>query len=168
MSLRTEVETDPRAAVFSLLDEVRAGMLGLSGQNPVLQPMTHFADPETGLIWFITAKDTALVRDLAATGAAQAVYAVVSLNHDAHASLRGPLDLVQDGERLDNLWSPLAAAWFAEGGADPRVTLLRFAPVDGQIWVSHGAGLGFGVQNVLANLSTEQTPDLGSHAMIAF
>lgn len=174
MSYQNAVTENPRAALFEVMEAARAGMLGLTGSKAGLQPMTHFADEHAGLIWFISATDTELVRALeggpgAVFGAGKAAdYVLVSPDHDVHANIRGTLSRVEDEARLDALWSPLIGAWFKEGRHDPRVALLCFTPEKAEIWASTTSTLKFGFEMIRANLTTGHSPDVGTHAVVDF
>jgi general stress protein 26 len=89
MSIPHDVSIDPRGAVFDVLDEVKAGMLGLTGGGDGFQPMTHFLDGSAGVIWFISSAETDLVQSLGQ--GEDADYVVISQDHDVHISLRGKL-----------------------------------------------------------------------------
>lgn len=166
MSYQNAVEDNPRAALFDVMDGARTGMLGLNASKAGLKPMTHFPDAEAGAIWFISANDTDLVRELGA--GRHADYVVISKNHDVHASIRGTLAVVRDEAKLDELWSPVVGAWFKEGREDPRATLLRFTPEIAEIWASTTSSLKFGFEVMRANVSEDHQPDLGSHGVVNF
>lgn len=166
MSIQDNVSTNPRGAVFDVLDEVRAGMLGLSAAGEGFQPMTHFPDPTAGVIWFISSTQTDLVASL--DQGENADYVVISPDHDVHISLRGKLYHVQDRARIDDLWSPMIAAWFAGGRTDPHVALLRFELEVGDIWASTPSTLKFGFEMIRANLDPSHHPDIGVKANVRF
>lgn len=109
-SLRETMRGSPRKALFEAMNDVRAGMLGLEaseeGGAQGLQPMTHFPEPETGMIWFISSRQTDLVRGLPRSASAQ--YVVISKDHDFHARLQGYLSQIDDPLKLEEIWSPLA------------------------------------------------------------
>jgi len=165
MSHESEVTANPRAALFDVMDGVRVGMLGLKAGSAGAQPMTHFLDVETEVIWFISSKDTDLVRDLGLGG--QSEYVIISKDHDVHASLQGILSHVQDAGKLDQLWSPMVSAWFKDGRSDPRIALLQFKPKVAEIWASTTSAVRFGLEMVRANL-TDHEPNVGTHQVIRF
>jgi general stress protein 26 len=80
------MSTDPndRAAVekrlWKELDDARFGMLGLTNGHQHFQPMTAFAEPEGGQIWFFTKEDTDLARS--ANGGAEAMLIVQSKDQE--------------------------------------------------------------------------------------
>jgi general stress protein 26 len=166
MSLQDKVATDPRGAVFDALDGVRAGMLGLTAGCDGFQPMTHFPDRASGTIWFISSTDTALVQSLGM--GEDADYIVISEDHDLHASLRGKLYQLHDDAKLEELWSPVVAAWFEGGRKDPRVALLRFDPAVAEVWASSTSSLKFGLEIVRATLDPGHQPDIGVKATVRF
>ena len=65
------MSTDPndKAAVeqrlWKELDHARFGMLGLMNSHQHFQPMTAFAEPESGQIWFFTKDDCAQAQMIA-------------------------------------------------------------------------------------------------------
>ncbi len=166
MSIQDDVTADPRSATFEVLEGVRAGMLGLTGGGDGFQPMTHFADAEAGLIWFISSTETAIVESLGMGEDAE--YVVISEDHDVHISLRGKLYHLHDDAKLDELWSPVIGAWFEGGREDPRVALLRFEPEVADIWASSTSSLKFGFEIIRANLDPEHQPDIGVKATVRF
>lgn len=166
MSLHDTVMKDPRGALFEVLEDVRAGMLGLSGTGTGFQPMTHFPDAEAGVIWFISSTETALVQSLGL--GEDADYVVISQDHHSHISLRGKLYHLQNEERLDALWSPMIGAWFEGGRADPRVALLRFEPEVAELWVSTPSSFKFGIEMIRAHLDPSHQPDIGVKVSVPF
>ena len=117
-------------------------MLGLTGVDEShAQPMTaQFDDAgerkaeHRGPIYFFTAKDTDLARDLGGTHHATMHFA--SKGHDLFASVDGELVADNDRATIDRLWNPFVAAWFEGGKEDPNLQLLRFEPDRAQIWLS--------------------------------
>jgi general stress protein 26 len=166
MTLQDDVATDPRSALFDVLDGVRAGMLGMTAGGDGLQPMTHFADRTSGTIWFISSTDTALVQSLGM--GEDADYVVISQDHDLHASLRGKLYQLHNDAKLDELWSPVIAAWFEGGRQDPRVAMLRFDPEVADVWASSTSSLKFGFEIIRSTLDPGHQPDIGVKKTVRF
>lgn len=147
------------------IGKVTAVMLGLQGRQQHLQPMYPFPDSETGEIWFLSKKDAELVKDI---GEGQrAIFAVVGSNHDYHASCLGALQQVIDPSKVDELWSANVAAWYEKGKEDPNIALLRFTPIDAEIWASSSNLITFGWEIFKSNLS-EKTPDVGVRNHLEF
>lgn len=166
MSYLDQTRDDPRAALFAAMDDVHAGMLGVEGSGQHMAPMTHFHDPQTAEVWFITAADTDLVRAVGLGGRGR--YCVVGKDQTFFACLTGALEQVEDKAKLHQLWSPVTSAWFKDGADDPRVVLLRLTLQDAAIWASTGNTLVFGFEIARANLSEDHTPDVGEHVVVRF
>lgn len=166
MSKRDELQNAPRKAVFDVMDDTRVGMLGVEGSGQHMQPMTHFPDRDTGEIWFITSIETDLVR--AVGQGARAHYCVVSKDQDFYACLAGTLEQAHNSAKLDDLWSPMVAAWFEGGREDPKVSLLRLVLSDGALWATTESTVKLGIEIARANLSSGHKPDIGDHMEIRF
>ncbi|WP_208351440.1 pyridoxamine 5'-phosphate oxidase family protein [Pseudaestuariivita rosea] len=166
MSDIERAEDDPVGQLWDQLDNVRAGMLGIDHSDQHFQPMTHFIDREAECLWFITASDTDLVRAIGQ--GATAHYNAMGDNHDYHACLRGTIIQSSDTEKLDELWSVAAAAWFEEGREDPKVTLLQMTLRDGAIWASEGNAMIVGWKMIKAAMTSESHPAIGTQQIVSF
>jgi len=155
-----------RETLFDLLDELRAGMLGIAGSSQHMQPMTHHIDRNTAELWFITSKQTDLVRSVGVGNTAH--FTVTGPDHRTWASLSGPITQSNDTAKLDEMWSTVAAAWFDEGRNDPDICLLHMPLHEAALWTSTGNPLVFGLEIARANLSQDHKPDVGEHVIIAF
>ena len=115
-------------------------MLGLTGATSGhAQPMTaQLRDPgEGGPIWFFTAADVDLVKEMGDGAAAMLHFA--SKGHDLFASVEGRLVPETDRALVDELWNPFAAAWYEGGKDDPKLRLIRFDPGAAQIWLNENS-----------------------------
>jgi hypothetical protein len=61
----------------------------------------------------------------------------------------------------------MVAAWYPDGKDDPHLTLLKFTPRDGQVWVSKQGVVRLAYQVAKANL-TKNPPDMGSSTDVRF
>ena len=139
-------------------------MLGAVGGDR-LQPMTAFSEPENELVWFFTRNDTDLAVE--AVGAADARLIFASKDEKVFADISGILSIDHDRGRIERYWNPVVAAWYPGGKDDPQLTLMKFEPRDGQVWVSQKGAVGFAFEITKANLSKKQ-PDLGGSAKVSF
>ena len=160
MSDTDKAKTDPQEQFWDQLDGHTAGMLGISGADQHMQPMTHMSARDENALYFFTSRSSDLVKIL--TPGAIAHYTYVNRDHDYHACMKGNLTLSHDREKIDRFWSPVIAAWFDGGKDDPDLALLRLDLEDAAIWASTGSGLKFGWEIAKANLTTGQKPDVGT------
>ena len=166
MNAYANIVAHPRDALIEHLDKLRAGMLGVENSGQHMQPMTHYADWDRNRLWFLTSKQTDLVRMLAP--GAPAMFCLTDEKHGFDACLRGHLTEELDRAKLDEYWSPVAAAWFKGGKDDPDLTMLRLDLVDAAMWGSSDSLVKFGFEILKANMNEDETPDLGVHKVINF
>ncbi|WP_375690512.1 pyridoxamine 5'-phosphate oxidase family protein [Pseudooceanicola sp. LIPI14-2-Ac024] len=144
------------------MDDVRAGMLHTDADRVV--PMSHYTDPERGVFWFITADGTDAHK--AAVDGKAVHYVVAEAGAKVYARVDGRLTVEDDREKLDELWSPVASAWFEDGKEDDDVRLVKFTPSTAEVWLTDG-GAGFLYEIAKANL-TDAKPDMGDHGVVRF
>ena len=159
---RAEVERE----FWQEVERTRCGMLG-AGQvsRGRFVPMTAFAEPESGKIWFYTSRGS----DLAGAGerGVPAVFIVMAKDQELQACVRGELRSSCDTLHRDKYWGPTVAAWFPKGKKDPNLTLLCFTCEDADVWVSDVGMLKFGWEMAKANL-TGSTPNVVGHVHLTF
>ncbi len=99
MNAYSAIEKDPRTALSEQMEDLRAGMLGVEGAADHMQPMTHFPDWAKNEIWFLTSKETDLVRKL--VPGQKAKYVLMGKKQDFQACLRGSLTETMNADRLE-------------------------------------------------------------------
>lgn len=127
-------EADIKAKFWKALKSDRTMFLGLAeGEDGHARPMTaQIEGDEGGPIWFFTATENALYRQIGGSSRAMAHFA--SKGHDVWATLHGNLSTSQDRAIIDRLWNPFIAAWY-EGKDDPKIALIRLDPEEAEIWI---------------------------------
>ncbi|KUF09108.1 pyridoxamine 5'-phosphate oxidase family protein [Pseudoponticoccus marisrubri] len=153
---------DLKTEFWSRMDDVRAGMLAADGERPV--PMAPMAERDAQAIWFITAAGSAA--DRSAKSGGEASFHVADPKANFYANVFGKLEEANDSDKLDDLWSSMAAAWFPEGRDDDAVRLVKFTPHDGEVWATQG-GAAYLYEIAKANM-TDKTPDVGTHGRVVF
>jgi general stress protein 26 len=51
-----------------------------------------------------------------------------------YISIYGAASIYKDQSIIDELWTPVAKAWFEEGKNDPNVTVIKVTPSDAYYW----------------------------------
>ena len=141
---------------------ITSGMLSSDGARPV--PMSHTAVREDRALWFITAKGTDIAD--AAGSNPSASYIVACQKGQLYAAIDGSLSISEDRAKLDEIWSPIASAWFEDGQQDEDIVLVKFALSEGEIWATDG-GARFLYEIAKGNL-TGAEPDMGEHGTVTF
>lgn len=163
------IDMNDREAVerrlWAELDKQHLGMLGIveGAQTHHFQPMTAFAEPEIGKIWFFTRKDTDLARD--AEGGRRSMLVLMSRDREMQACIAGELSARMDRERLERWWSPYVAAWFPEGKDDPHLTMLCLDCDEARVWISDAGPIRYAWETAKANIAGKQ-PDVGGRTDI--
>ena len=126
-------ETEARDEFWSALKSDMTVMLALGDQPTEAQPMTAqlLDEAPQGPIYFFTSIDSHLARDLTDTRVAFMTFA--DKGHNIFATIEGSLQIHNDRAVIEALWNPFVAAWF-DGKDDPKLCLLRFEAVEGQVW----------------------------------
>ncbi|MCA1774969.1 MAG: pyridoxamine 5'-phosphate oxidase family protein [Paracoccaceae bacterium] len=158
--------SDDKQEFFDRLDKVQAGMLGLTKDGETVPMAPQLRKDQDGKIWFITAQGTDLVQGVAA-GPQEARLVVADSESGLYANVEGKLSLSHDPDVLDELWSPMAAAWFEDDRKDPDVRLLCFEPSFAACWFNTTSGVKFLYEIAKANLSDTQ-PDTGRKTEVRF
>lgn len=108
------------------------------------RPLATLEYADDGYLWFFTSLDSAKVDELAQDMRVSVAYA----NNDDHAyvAVAGTGEVLQDRAKAEELWTPMAKAWFPDGLDDPKLALLRVQVERAEYWTSPGkAAYVFGV-----------------------
>jgi general stress protein 26 len=158
---------DKAAVEAKLWEEIEASRFGmlavLATPQDHFQPMTAFAEPESGTLWFFTSRDSDLARS--AAGGGKAMFVFLSRDRELQASIRGELTAHLDDLHRDKYWSSVVSAWFPKGKSDPNLTMLKFVCSEAQVWISEAGGIKFGWEIARANV-TGSRPDVGGWATV--
>jgi general stress protein 26 len=116
-------------------------MLGLDGvEDGHARPMMAQLEPTQNAIWFFTATDHAIARNLdERAGGNRAIATFTSKGHDLFATLHGSLHVDDDKAVIDRLWNHFIAAWYPGGKTDPKLVLLRLDPERAEIWLNESS-----------------------------
>src|SRR6218665_2651540 len=78
-------------------------------------------DDEGGL-WFISSGDSNKNEEIKEDDKVQLIFAQSSNAH--YLSVYGTASIYKDKSKIEQVWSPIAKAWFKEGKDDPNVTVI--------------------------------------------
>ena len=78
--------------------------------------------------------------------------------HSDFLTIHGEATISDNKALIEELWEPLAKAWFTEGENDPRISVIKIAPVSGYYWDNkHGSAVA--LLKVAAGALTGKTMD---------
>ncbi|MGN6153257.1 MAG: pyridoxamine 5'-phosphate oxidase family protein [Lysobacteraceae bacterium] len=106
----------------------------------VSRPLQVLEFDDAGVLWFATGLDT----DKAAEIRARPHIGLSFADHHANSfvSISGPARLVQDREKIDDLWTPAMSIFFPQGKDDPNLTLVRVEVERAEYWSGPGTFVG--------------------------
>jgi len=117
-------------------------------------------------IWFIGDKKSESITNI--KGNPQVNLAYVSQQDKDYVSINGTAELVDDKDKLDELWSPVYNAFYEQGKEDPDIQLIKVVPNGAEYWIS-GNSLINAVKMAAAAVQDGKTAEsMGENASIEF
>jgi general stress protein 26 len=127
--------TSDQEKFAELVRDIPVGMLTTYGPDgPRSVPMARQEVDPGAQLWFITARETQHVRDVAAEPRVSLTFSA----RDSWVALTGRATVVDDREKLGELWNTFAEAWLPGGPDDPNATLLRVDVDEAEYWDTPG------------------------------
>jgi len=128
-------DTDDRQKLVELLSDMPIAMLTTLGPGgPRSVPMARQEVEPDAELWFITARDTDHVRAVQ-----QEPHVVLTFSsRDAWVAATGQAEVVDDEDKLAELWNTFAEAWLPGGPEDPQAVLLRVDIEQAEYWDTPG------------------------------
>ncbi len=152
---------EARDRIWSLIKDIKVAMLATwdhDTHEAHARPMMALdTDAFDGTLWFFTARDSRKAQEVGEAHAALLTYAEPKAQKFVSVSGRGTL--VDDRNRIAELWTDYAKVWFPGGVDDPNLVLLRFEADTAEFWEAPNA-LARGISYVGA-IMTGETPDIG-------
>lgn len=139
-----------------LIKSVRIAMLTTVEGNGTLhtRPLATLQYENDGELWFFTKIDSAKVQEIEEDMHVSVAYA--DTDNNVYVAVAGTADIVRDRAKAEELWTPMAKAWFPQGLEDPELALLRVRAERAEYWDSPGrAAYLLGVAK--ASLTGKQT-----------
>lgn len=147
--------------------KLRVGMLTVNARDSGLtsRPMTIQQIEAPGVIWFFTARHSALASSVDEVTPVN--LAIADPADSLYVSVSGRARLCNDRAKIEELWSMLAKAWFPGGIDDPNLALLRMDVDTAEYWdTDHSKMVQFFLM-AKAAITGQAPADIGSHQKIA-
>jgi general stress protein 26 len=107
------------------------------GPTSATRPMNVRKVDEQGTLWFLSSRDSYKNRELKNDPSVRLYFQ--GSQHSDYLYLEGRAAILEDREKIRELWQPLIKTWFTEGVEDPRITVIRVTPSHGYYWdTKHG------------------------------
>jgi general stress protein 26 len=150
--------------VNDLIKDVQVAMLttidwGVLRSRPMQTQEAEF----DGDLWFFTSTDTHKTDEIEKDRRVNVSYAAPDSN--TYVSVSGTAALVNDKEKIEELWNPILKAWFPKGLDDPTLILLKVSVEQAEYWDSSSSAVVQVVGFVKA-LVTGERADGGDHGRV--
>lgn len=96
------------------------------------RPMAVREVDDEGNLWFISSASSHKNAEIKEDESVQLIFSKPSSTE--YMSVYGKASIFKDQERIKDLWTPIANAWFDEGKNDPDVTVLKVTPSEAYYW----------------------------------
>lgn len=113
---------------------IRVAMLTTIDPDGVLRsrPMATQDLDFDGRLWFFTGKQSGKVHSIESDQHVNVSY--VSTDDNRYVSVAGKARVVQDQDKVNELWNPLLKAWFPKGPQDPDISLICVDVESAEYW----------------------------------
>jgi general stress protein 26 len=131
--LTTEQEVNIRK-LATMIRGIKVAMLTTMAPDRTLRsrPMASQEADFDGTLWFFTQASSEKTSEIRQNPHVNASY--VSTKEHHYVSLTGHATVVEDREKMQELWSPVYRAWFPQGLDDPELALMRVDVEQGEYW----------------------------------
>jgi len=132
--------------------------------DPHSRPMSSNGDIDPdGDLYFFTNASSHKVSEVAQSPKVNVSFA--DPENQRYVSVTGLASLVQDREKINELWRPEFKMWFPKGKDDPDIALLRVNLEKGEYWDSPSSSIGYALSFV-SSLVTGKQPDFGENKKV--
>lgn len=96
------------------------------------RPMAVREVDDQGNLWFISSSASHKNKEIKEEDDVQLIFSKASSSQ--FLSVYGEATIYRDPEKIKELWTPIASAWFEEGKEDPKLTVIKVSPSDAYYW----------------------------------
>ena len=149
------------------IKEVKFGMFTTLDPDGKLssRPMTSQQLDDGGNLWFFTSDVTDFVRHLSEHPEVNVAFS--DPEDSLYVSVAGHAELTRDRAKIDELWSPLVAAWFDGGKDDPHLSLIKVHVNSAEYWDTKSSKMTQLYALAKSALTGKAPRDIGEHKKIS-
>lgn len=145
---------------------IKVGMLvtkSIVGENLYARPMQTQEMDADGCLWFFSSKHTD--KDHEIKHGAEVNIAYADSNQSSYVSVSGKAHIVEDRDKMEELWSPIMKAWYPDGVDTPGITLLK-VEIDSAAYWDSTANKMVELFKIAKAIATGDTYSGGKHAKV--
>ncbi|MDG0816334.1 pyridoxamine 5'-phosphate oxidase family protein [Bdellovibrio svalbardensis] len=137
MEIKSQHSSDPNVQKLGeLIKHVKIAMLTTIGSDKKLHSsplLTQEVDFD-GDLWFLISKQSQKITDIAQENRTNVSYASST---GKYISVTGFAELVDDKDKVNEIWSRSYQDWFPQGPLDPNIQLLKINVEKAEYWDEH-------------------------------
>jgi general stress protein 26 len=96
------------------------------------RPMSVQKVCDQGNFWFLSAIDSCHNEEIKKDNRVQLFFS--NKSDSEFMTIYGTASISRDKKKIDEIWNPIAKAWFTEGKEDPKISVIKVTPEDGFYW----------------------------------
>ena len=148
-----------RRHLHELVSNAAVAMLTTTtaGGQQVSRPMGLQEAEFDGDLWFFAYDDSAKVAQIRATP--QVNVAFSDTKNSSWTSVAGRAEIVHDGAKAEELWTPTLEAWFPDGLDTPGLTLIKVHADTAEYWEGPRSTVAFVLGTVRAAVTKNPADD---------
>jgi general stress protein 26 len=128
--------SEPSTRAWEMMEQFRVAMLVTTmGSEVHARPMGVTVKRDEDALYFLTNADSAKAGDVGANPTVTVLF--VDESGQKYLSLRGRAEVHDDREKIREIWTPFAKAWW-DGPDDPSIRVVRVKPESAEYWDSPG------------------------------
>jgi general stress protein 26 len=149
--------------VWELAEKISVAMLASwDGQNPHSRPMSAHAARDENAFYFLADKRHHKDDDIRKFPTVCLAFADAS--DQKYVSITGEAAVSNDCQKIKELWSPWAKAWWPSPD-DPNICLLKVVPTQAEYWDTPGKVVS--TVKMAVAVMTGSRPDIGKNRKVA-
>jgi general stress protein 26 len=149
-----------------LIEDIDFAMLTTHANGKLRsRPMSTQKFDFDGDLWFFTSDQTHKVEEIEKDNEVNVAYSKPEDN--TYISVSGTASIVNDRDKIEELWNPILKAWFPKGLDDPTLCLLKVTVEEAEYWDSPSSTL-VQIAGFVKALVTGQSADGGDHGKVNF
>ncbi|PSK90363.1 pyridoxamine 5'-phosphate oxidase family protein [Taibaiella chishuiensis] len=115
-----------------------------TGPSMGVRPMSIQQVADNGDLWLVSANDSHTNQEIAMKPAVKLYFK--GSEHSGFMYLAGTAVILQDKQKIKELWKPVMKTWFTEGEDDPRISLIKVSPTTGYYWDNKSGNFVAGIK----------------------
>jgi general stress protein 26 len=154
--------TEETKRIWDLMEKIGICMLVTHvGEKMRGRPMGSIIRRDENAVYFLT--DVARHKDDEIRADPRVALLYADTGAQKYVSLTGTAEVSNDRARIEELWTPIAKAWWS-GPDDPKIRVLTVTPEDAEYWDSPGTVAAY--VSMIAAAVTGGRPDVGKNRKV--